>query len=271
MLIPWGIYEYYNRLYRSVEVKTTAAWNSTPELAIYSLGAKVERGSLTLSGRLPNQNLKNQAVAIAQQQASLYNLELNNQIVAVDVPPDPQEVAGEVDRMTKALNQMEGVSIATEYAEEKVTVEGTVMDMEDTQKIIRKIEQIPGVKSVISTIKLSPLKLKTRIYFELGSTKLQPAYEETIAQIQEFLSQYPQKHIRIIGHTDRTGNQATNQKLAIERANKVRDALVEKGVDARRLEVTGQTNSPQDVEYNQPLLLSRCVTFELFEPSAKDN
>ena len=271
ILIPWGVYQYYSRLYRSIEARTIEAWTSVPELALYSLNAKVKRGALTLTGKLPNQDLRDRAAAIALQQASRQNLELNNQIVAVEVPPDTQKVAGEIDRITKALNQMEGVSIASEYAETKVTLAGTVMDMEDTQTIIRKIEQVPGVKSVISTIKLSPLNLKTRIYFDLGSSTLKPAYQETMAQIQEFMSQYPKKHLRIVGHTDRTGNQDKNQKLAIKRANQVRNALVEQGVDPRRLEVTGQTNSPQDVEYNQPLLLSRCVTFELFEPGAKDN
>ncbi|MGD1805958.1 OmpA family protein [Dapis sp. BLCC M126] len=265
ILIPWGIYRHYSRIYRSVEVKTIQDWANVPELAFYSLNAEVKRGSLTLTGRVPNQNLRNQAVEIAEKQASLSNLELDNQIVAIEVPLDPSKVSGEVERITKALNQMEGVSITTNYTEDKVKVKGTVMDMADAQKIIRKIEQVPGVKSVITTIKLSPLKLKTRIYFDLGSAKLEPTYTETIAEIKEFLSQYPQKHLRIIGHTDRTGNPELNQKLAMERANIVRDALVKQGVDARRLEVAGQTNSPQDVEYNQPLLLSRCVTFDLFE------
>ncbi|NES03251.1 MAG: OmpA family protein [Okeania sp. SIO2F4] len=271
ILIPWGIYQYYSRVYRSVEIRTTQGWAKIPELAFYSLNAEVKRGSLTLTGRLPNQNLRNQAVEIAQKQADLYNIELDNQIVTIEVPPDPSEVSGEVERITKALNQIEGVSITSNYTEDKVTVKGTVMDMADTQKIIRKIEQVPGVQSVITTIKLSPLKLKTRIYFDLGSAKLEPTYAETMAEIKEFLSQYPQKHLRIIGHTDRTGNPESNQKLAIQRANIVRDALVKQGVDARRLQVTGQTNSPQDVEYNQPLLLSRCVTFDLFEATAEDN
>ncbi|MGK7922897.1 MAG: OmpA family protein [Trichodesmium sp.] len=271
ILIPWGIYQYYSRIYRTVELTTTKAWANVPELAFYSLNAQVKRGSLTLTGRLPNQNITNKAVKIAEKQASLYNLELDNQIVTIEVPPDASKVSGEVDRITKALNQMEGVSITSQYTEDRVKIEGTVMDMADTQTIIRKIEEIPGVKSVISTIKLSPLKLRTRIYFEQGSAKLEPTYTETMAQIQEFLSQYPQKHLRIIGHTDRTGDPTINQKLAIERANVVRDALVKQGVDPRRLEITGQINSPQDVEYNQPLLLSRCVTFDLFEPRKIEN
>ncbi|MEM1171886.1 MAG: OmpA family protein [Cyanobacteria bacterium P01_H01_bin.35] len=265
ILIPWGIYQYYSRVYRSVEVGTTQAWDDVPKLAFYSLNAEIKRGYLTLTGQLPNQKLRNQAVEIAEKQASLYSLEVDNQIVIAEVPPNPSEVSGEVKRITKVLNQIEGVSITSNYMEDKVTVKGTVMDMADVPKITTKIEQVPGVKSVSATIKLSPLKLKDRIYFAPGSAKLESAYAKTIAEIKEFLSQYPQKHLRIIGHTDRTGSPDINEKLAMQRANIVRDALVKQGVDARRLEVAGQTNSPQDVEYNQPLLLSRCVTFDLFE------
>ncbi|GGA18001.1 OmpA family protein [Okeania sp. KiyG1] len=268
ILIPWGIYQYYSRLYRGIEVRTREAWSNIDELAIYGIDAKVERGSLILTGQLPNQNLRNRAAKIAKKEARFHNLEVNNQIVAVR---RPSEVSDEVGRMTRVLNQMDGVSISTEYGEGRVIVKGTVMDMADSQIIIRKIEQVPGVTSVISTTKLSPLKLKTRIYFDIGSAQLQPVYLDTMAQIREFLTQYPQKHLRILGHTDRTGSPNLNRQLALERAYTVRDALVKQGVDARRLDIIGQTNSPQDVEDNQPLLLSRCVTFELFEPNEKDN
>ncbi|NEQ72562.1 MAG: OmpA family protein [Okeania sp. SIO2C9] len=271
IFIPWGIYQYYSRLYRGIEARTREAWSNIPELAIYRIGAKVKRGSLIITGQLPNKNLRNKAAKIAKKQANPYNLEVNNQITTVGRPHYASEISDEVDRITRVLNQMEGVSISTEYGKGRVTVKGTVMDMADSQIIISKIEQVPGVKSVISTTKLSPLKLKTRIYFDLGSAQLHPVYIDTMAQIQEFLTQYPQKHLRIIGHTDRTGNPKINEQLALERSYTVRDALVKQGVDARRLEVTGQTNSPQGVEYNQPLLLSRCVTFDLFEPSEKDN
>ena len=271
ILIPWGIYQYSSRVNRSIEVKTINAWANVPRLAFYSLNAEVKRGFLTITGRLPSENLRNQAVEIAEKQANLHNIKLNNQIVAVEVPPDPSEVRAELELITKALNQMEGVSIATKYTEDKVTVTGTVMDMADSGEITRKIEQVPGVKSVITTIKLSPLTLNTRIYFERGSAKLQPAYTETIDEIKEFLNQHPQKYLKIIGYTERTGGPDINQKLAVQRASIVRDALVKQGVDARRLKVTGRTISPQDVEDNQPLLLSRCVIFELLEETAEDN
>ncbi len=211
--------------------------------------------------------MRQEAEEIAKKAAP--NLELDNKIVAVEVPVAPEQVTMAVERVTGALNQIKGVSVVTEYAEGKVTAEGTVTDMAQSQTIVRELEQIPGVKSVVSTIKLSPLTLETRIYFDPNSAQLKPAYQETIAQIEEFLSQYPEKHLKINGYSDRAGNPQTNQQLALQRAEAVRDALVEEGVDARRLEVSGSANPPPGVESNQPLLLSRCVLFEPFEPGAK--
>ncbi|MDY6804097.1 MAG: OmpA family protein [Cyanobacteriota bacterium] len=250
-----------------IEQTVAGAWASSPSLALYSLNADVEEGAIALSGRLPNQRLRDKAEEIAKEAAP--NLELDNKIVAVEVPPEPEEVMSAVERVTGALNQIKGVSVVTEYAEEKVKVEGTVTDMAQSKIIVGELEQIPGVKSVVSTIKLSPLTLENRIYFDVNSAKLKSAYQETIVEIQQFMSQYPQKHLKIQGYSDRLGSQKKNEALATKRAEAVRDALVEEGVDPRRLEVIGNSTPPPDVESNQPLLLSRCVLFEPFEPGAK--
>ncbi len=278
IFIPWGYSRYRFKQQQQlaaenaaenarIEQKVALALASNPSLAVYRLNVEVEEGAIALSGKLPNQRLRQEAEEIAKKAAP--NRELDNKIVAVEIPVDPEQVTVAVERVTGALNQIKGVSVVTEYAEGKVTTEGTVTDMAQSQTIVRELEQIPGVKSVVSTIKLSPLTLETRIYFDANSAQLKPAYQETIAQIKEFLSQYPEKHLKISGYSDRAGNPTTNQQLALQRAEAVRSALVEEGVDARRLEVSGSATPPPDVESNQPLLLSRCVLFEPFEPGAK--
>ncbi len=278
IFVPWGYYRYRWQQERQlaaemaaakakIEQQVAGAWASSPSLALYNLKVEVEEGAIALSGRLPNERLRNKAEEIAKKAAP--NLELDNKIVAVEVPPEPEQVTTAVERVTGALNKIKGVSVVTEYAEEKVTVQGTVMDMAQSQIIVQELEQIPGVKSVVSTIKLSPLTLRSRIYFNANSAKLNPAYQETIVQIKEFLSQYPEKHLKIEGYSDRVGSPKKNEQLATQRAEAVRDALVDEGVDPRRLEISGSSTPPPDVESNQPLLLSRCVLFEPFEPGAK--
>ncbi|MEG3968756.1 OmpA family protein [Microcoleus sp. T2B6] len=260
ILVPWGIYQYRSSVERRLEANAIAALASTPELAVYRLDVAVDGKTLKLTGKLPNQELRAQAEKIAASTAP--KLQLDNRILAVDVPPDPVLTAAEVQRITAVLNQKEGVSISTRYGDRKVTVEGTVREGADGQKIAKSLKQIPGVQSVISTVKLEPLKITTRIYFEPGTTKLDSTHEEIIASVKKFMDQYPQKQIKIIGHSDRTGEISTNQQLSLRRAAAVRDALVRQGADPKRLQTVGIPHPPADVEPNQPRLLSRCVVFE---------
>ncbi|MEG4836517.1 OmpA family protein [Microcoleus sp. B9-D4] len=260
ILVPWGIYQYRSNIYRRLEANALAALASTPQLAVYRLDVAVDGKTLKLTGKLPNQELRAQAAKIAASTAP--KLQLDNRILAVDVPPDPVLTAAEVQRITAVLNQKEGLSISTRYGDRKVTVEGTVRDGADAQKIAQSLKQIPGVQSVISTIKLDPLKITSRIYFQQGTAKLDPTYGEIIASVKNFMDQYPQKQIKIIGHSDRTGEISTNQQLSLRRAAAVRDALVRQGADPKRLQTVGIPHPPADVEPNQPRLLSRCVVFE---------
>lgn len=258
--IPFGIFQYQNAVNRNISKKVELALNSTPELAIYPLDVKTEGNTVTLSGKLPNREMREKASAVISEVVP--NRKLDNQIIPVEVPPDPVLVGGEVERVNALLNQMDGVSISSAYRNRKVTVTGTVMEMEDANKITQAFEKIPGVKSVVNTIKLDPLNIRTRIYFASGSAALNPGYEESLASLREFLQQYPEKKIRIIGHSDRTGKAKVNERLALKRATTVRDALVKQGVDPKRLEAIANPKPPNDVEAHQPHLLGRVVLFE---------
>lgn len=261
IFIPLGIKQYQDHIHRNLITNVSQALINNPELSIYHLDVKVEDKTLELTGRLPNTRLRDLAGKVAAKAAPEWPI--NNQTVAVNIPPEPLLVAAEVKRVTKALNQMDGVKIRSEYEQGKVTVKGDVMEMKYTEKIVGAIERIPGVTSVVSSIKLNPIKINDRIYFAIGSTDLQPGYEKTITEIQQLLAQHPQMQLKIIGHSDQTGRPKTKEKIALKRAEVVRDALIEKGVSPQRLQVELSINSPEDIKDNQPPLLSRVVVFKL--------
>jgi outer membrane protein OmpA-like peptidoglycan-associated protein len=172
----------------------------------------------------------------------------------------------EVKRVTNILNQIEGAVIWADYSEGKVTVQGTVLQESDAKKITQAFLQIPGVKSVSSTVQLQPLAIASRVYFDQGSSELKSDELSKVSPIREFLKQYPNKRLRVLGHTDPKGMATENEQLALERAKKVRDVLVAQGVDSKQLQVEGTINFPLGVNAEQVPLLSRCVEFQMTSP-----
>ena len=63
------------------------------------------------------------------------------------------------------------------------------------------------------------------LYFEPGGTVLTEESAALVADIQQALRERPAPDVSIIGHTDRAGDDAINEALALERANTVNRLL----------------------------------------------
>lgn len=264
IVIPTGIYHHLSSVDRQREERTSLALASDPELAVYRLEVDANLGTLKLRGKLPNQYLRAKAEQIAKKVEP--NLNIQNAIIPVEVPPDPVLAAAEVKRVTTILNQMDGTMIWAEYLDGKVIVEGAVLQEADAKKVTQAFQQIPGVQSVTNTVQLQPLAIASRVYFDQGAAQLKSEERSKISQIRAFLEQHPNKHLKLLGHTDPKGTATENQELALERAKTVRDALIKQGIDPKRLQVEGTTNPPLGVEAEQLPLLSRAVEFEMITP-----
>ena len=77
------------------------------------------------------------------------------------------------------------------------------------------------------------------ILFNSGRASFKAGVEDQLDAIAEVMNKYPKATFAIGGHTDNTGSAALNLRLSNKRAIAVRDYLVEKGVDATRLEAKG--------------------------------
>lgn len=260
IILPWGFFQYRNGIDRRLEKETIQALASVPELAVYRLEVLAGDGKLQLFGRLPNQYLRTKAEEIAKKVAP--NQLLENKIVAVEVPPNPVDIASEVKRVTSTLNQINGLTVYSLYTSGKVMVKGRVSQIEDGEKITQAFKQIPGVKTVTNTVQVQPQAIATRIYFESGSVELKATAQNKILQIKAFLNQYPGLSLRIMGYSDRVGSLDTNLKLAQSRAETVRNALITQGIEPKRLQALATPTPPLGVDSQKPLWLARCVEFQ---------
>ncbi|WP_026374787.1 OmpA family protein [Aestuariibacter salexigens] len=79
--------------------------------------------------------------------------------------------------------------------------------------------------------------------FAFADDNLTPKYQQRIKQAAELLLSFDNTSILLIGHTDQVGEPQTNQDLGLARATKVKNALLEHGLNATNFTIVSQGES----------------------------
>ena len=77
------------------------------------------------------------------------------------------------------------------------------------------------------------------VLFDTGKYSLKPGAREKLAKVAGILVSYPGLNIEVGGYTDNVGGDAMNQTLSDNRANSVRDYLVQQGVGTNSVSARG--------------------------------
>ncbi|MEL7425606.1 MAG: OmpA family protein [Bacteroidota bacterium] len=110
----------------------------------------------------------------------------------------------------------------------------------------------------------TPIVLRN-VLFATGSAELLPISEPELNRLVSLLEEFPELRIKINGHTDSIGDDASNLQLSEARAKAVLDYLVQKGIAAERLrsEGFGETRPVADNESEEGRRLNRRTEFEV--------
>ncbi|MDQ2711437.1 MAG: OmpA family protein [Acidobacteriota bacterium] len=76
--------------------------------------------------------------------------------------------------------------------------------------------------------------------FDTNSTQVTPDSNATISNLIATVKCFPAMQVALIGYTDNTGDPAANKKLSLDRANAVKNMLVQGGVNASRISTDGE-------------------------------
>ncbi|MBA7581109.1 Peptidoglycan-associated lipoprotein [subsurface metagenome] len=103
------------------------------------------------------------------------------------------------------------------------------------------------------------------IRFVFDKTIIVPDTDKGLEDVISFLEKYPHTGINITGHTDSLGSDAYNIDLSIRRAEKIKNLMVEEGINAKRIFIQGKgENLPRISNKNQEgRSLNRRVEFKL--------
>jgi len=172
--------------------------------------------------------------------------------VAAPPPSDLYVLLPDQSGKTGALTVTHGSSeqtLSTPYAAARITAEGQVDRGTITPEEANRI--FAGALAA-----QPPRPVSFLLYFLEGKDELTPESRQVMQEIFAEIAKRPAPEIMIIGHTDRVGTVAANDKLSLQRAQKVRDDLVKLGIPADRIEVAGRGEReplvPTDDEVAEP-------------------
>ena len=111
----------------------------------------------------------------------------------------------------------------------------------DNSKTNQPTEKIDSIKlySITEMIQQDISVTLNNIYFELNKADLKPESMVKIKYLAKLLTSNPDLKIEISGHTDKTGSDSFNQNLSQQRAESVKKALEQKGVNPQKIVTIG--------------------------------
>jgi outer membrane protein OmpA-like peptidoglycan-associated protein len=85
-----------------------------------------------------------------------------------------------------------------------------------------------------------PKSVSFLLYFDTGSTEVTQDSRSTLEALFAEVARRQAVEVQVTGHTDRVGTDASNDRLSLERAQAVREMLVQRGLKASFIRAVGR-------------------------------
>lgn len=140
--------------------------------------------------------------------------------------------------------------------------------MQDKQRAMERATAGTGIEVARTADNQLKVNVPSDLSFATNSAELRASLRPVLDQFAQGLDDTTR--VRIVGHTDSTGNDAINEPLSVDRARTVRDYLEDRGLPAARLEIVGRGSREPVADNGSDEGRSRNRRVEIFlrEPAA---
>lgn len=144
---------------------------------------------------------------------------------------------------------------------------------ETTVKLQVEVSDVtPPAPEVVEEVQLQPLVLNTDTSFRFGDYRLTAEGRDALQSLAGLLAarQAQELKVKITGHTDRVGNPKANQLLGLRRAQAIKEALVEMGLEGELIEVASKgASEPVTGKDDCPNSLVKCELIDCLRPDRR--
>lgn len=203
------------------------------------------------------------------------NVRNSNPKRQVDYSLDLKDQLTMINRQARRLD-----SLSQATAEEIESLKSENMALKRTVKAQQdSIENISRRAALAEATIYNPTETESKLIkaslsdlrFETGKAIIMPESYPSLDNLANLISSHLEWNVMLSGHTDSYGNPEKNLKLSKDRAAAVKDYLVKKGIDERRVRSAGFGDKDPIAPNNTPegRAKNRRVELELFTKSAE--
>ena len=135
--------------------------------------------------------------------------------------------------LAKAANELE--------SEREARTEAELQKQQADRRAAAALQGLREVVEIQQDQRGTVITLTGGLLFGSGKSEVSPNARVRLDQLGDVLAQQPvDKPIQVVGHTDDTGSESTNERLSEKRAQAVADQLIARGIDSERITVEGR-------------------------------
>ena len=112
--------------------------------------------------------------------------------------------------------------------------------MEEQKRAMEQATRGTGIAVTQTPDNQLKLEVPSDVSFRVGRADIEPNFRPVLDRFAQTLAANPDATVRIVGHTDSTGNDGINDPLSVNRAASVRNYLSDRGVAPQRVAIDGR-------------------------------
>jgi len=175
------------------------------------------------------------AVAISAAQADANQAQLDAAKAQADMAANQAVSAVAISAAQTDAEQARLAASAAQQGEHQANDDKAAMRAKLSEQLNLILETRDSARGLIVSM--------SDVLFDTGKFSLKPGAREKLAKVAGILLAYPGLNIEVGGYTDNVGGDEMNQKLSENRADSVRDYLVEQGVTTNAVSAKGFGNT----------------------------
>ncbi len=168
-----------------------------------------------------------------------------------EIDNDADGITDDLDRCVDEPEDMDGFE-DSDGCPESDNDGDHIEDTQDECPLQAGPESEKGCPKVYENVEVTgtAIRITQKVFFQSGKARIRPVSFPLLNTVAVVLGDYPEVTVEIQGHTDSRGNDRYNLRLSQQRAEAVREYLIQQGVDPVRMTAQG-FGETSPIETNQ--------------------